>query len=248
MAVDEAMARAVGEGQAPPTLRFYGWDRPSVSFGYLQRTPGGVDLAACRLHGIDLVRRITGGRAVLHDRELTYSAAVPLQGPWRSLSVPEVFARIGVGLMAGLKRLGVKAHLGESRTAGVGGTGGGACFLQHRLPAILVDGRKLVGSAQRRWDRFLLQHGSILLDCDFHLHRLVFPAWPGDDSAAPVTSLLHLLGRLPPIGDLASTLALGWGEALGGPCIPGELLPGEREAAEGLTEGRYGDPAWTFQR
>jgi lipoate-protein ligase A len=248
MAVDEAMARAVGEHQAPPTLRFYAWGTPSVSFGYLQRTPGGVDLAACRRHGIGLVRRITGGRAVLHADELTYSVAVPLQGPWHSLPVPEVFARIGCGLMAGFERLGVKARLGESRTLSVGGESGGACFLQRRMPAILVDGRKLVGSAQRRWDRFLLQHGSILLDFDPHLHRLVFPEWPQDDSTAPVTSLRHLLGTVPPIGDLASALSAGWCAALGGPGVPGELLPSEREAAEGLAEGRYGDPAWTFQR
>jgi lipoate-protein ligase A len=248
MAVDEAMARAVGDDQAPPTLRFYAWGTPSVSFGYLQRTPGDVDLAACRRHGIGLVRRITGGRAVLHHHELTYSAAVPLQGPWRSLSVPEVFARIGCGLMAGLELLGVKARLAESRTPSARGPSGGACFLQPQLPAILVAGRKLVGSAQRRWDRSLLQHGSILLDFDHDLHRLVFPAWPQDDSAAPVTSLRHLLGTLPLIGDLALALSLGWCEALGGSCVPGKLLPSERQAAESLALERYGDPAWTFQR
>jgi lipoate-protein ligase A len=248
MAVDEAVARAVGDGQAPATLRFYAWRTPTVSLGYLQRTPGGVDLPACRREGIGLVRRITGGRAVLHADELTYSAAVPLRGSWRSLSVSEVFARIACGLIAGLRCLGVKASLGEFQTGTPGGRQEDACFLLRRMPAILVDGQKLIGSAQRRWDRSLLQHGSILLDFDPRLHRLVFPAWPRDDCTAGVASLHALLGTLPPVGDLVAALSSGWYEALGASCARGELLPVERQAAEELALSRYADPAWTFQR
>ncbi len=248
MAVDEAMARAVGDGQAPATLRLYAWGAPTVSLGYFQRAPGGVDLETCRRRGIGLVRRITGGRAVLHADELTYSVAVPLVDPWRSLPVPEVFARISCGLVAGLKRLGLTASLGESQSAGGDGPASGACFLLRRMPAILVDGRKLIGSAQRRWDRSLLQHGSLLLDFDPRLHQLVFPAWPRTDPEAGVTCLRALLGGLPPVRDLASALSAGWGEAFGAPCVPGELLATERKTAEDLAHGRYGSPAWTFQR
>jgi lipoate-protein ligase A len=104
MAVDEAIARAVGDGMAPATLRFYTWSAPTVSLGYLQKTPGGVDLAACGEQGIAVVRRVTGGRAVLHAAELTYSVAVPLEGAWRSLSVGESFALFCRGLIAGLAR------------------------------------------------------------------------------------------------------------------------------------------------
>jgi len=248
MAVDEAVARAVGDGRAPATLRFYAWKTSTVSLGYLQRAPGGVDLSACRREGIGLVRRITGGRAVLHADELTYSVSVPLQGSWRSLSVSGVFTRIARGLMAGLERLGVKTSLGEYQTSAPGGQQGGACFLLRRMPALLVDGRKLIGSAQRRWDRSFLQHGSILLGFDPYLHQRIFPAWPRDDPAAGVASLRALLGTLPPVGDLVAALSSGWYEALGVSCVPGELLPIERQAAGNLARSRYGDPVWTFQR
>ena len=106
-----------------------------------------------------------------------------------------------------------------------------ACFLLRRMPAILVDGRKLVGSAQRRWDRSLLQQGSILLDFDPRLHQRIFPAWPRTDPAAGVTSLRALLGTLPAIGDLVSALCEGWREALGASCAAGDLLP--RRAGSG---------------
>lgn len=248
MAVDEAMAGAVGDGRAPATLRLYAWGGPTVSLGYLQRTPGGVDIEACRRHGVGLVRRITGGRAVLHAQELTYSVAAPLVEPWRSLPVPEAFARIGCGLVAGLKRLGITASLGEPGGVSAGGPAAGACFLLPRMPAILVDGRKLIGSAQRRRDRFLLQQGSLLLDFDPRLHQTVFPAWPSDDPAGPVTSLRALLGEVPPVRDLVSCLTAGWGDAFGAPCLPGELFAAERRMAEALARGRYGSPAWTFRR
>lgn len=248
MAVDEAMARAVGDDRAPATLRLYAWSAPTVSLGYLQKTPGGVDIEACRRHGIGLVRRITGGRAVLHADELTYSVAVPLGDPWRSRPVAEVFARICCGLIAGLRRLGLAARLGDSRSVPGDRSETGACFLLRRMPAILVGGRKLIGSAQRRWDRFLLQHGSLLLDFDAGMHQLVFPAWPQDDPAAGVTSLRALLGDLPPMGDLVSVLSAGWGEALGAPCVPGNLLPVEQSMADALARERYGSPAWIFQR
>jgi lipoate-protein ligase A len=248
MAVDEAIARAVGDGLAPATLRFYAWSAPTVSLGYLQRAPGGVDLAACRRRGIGLVRRITGGRAVLHADELTYSVAAPLRGPWRTLSVAEAFARIASGLITGLKHLGLTAGLGESPALTGDGCLGDACFLLRRMPAILVDGRKLIGSAQRRWDRSLLQQGSILLDFDPRLHQRIFTAWPRADPAAGVTSLRGLLGRLPALNELVSALCEGWREALGVVCVAGNLLPAERKAAEDGARERYANDAWTFRR
>ncbi len=248
MALDEAVAQAVGEGQAPATLRFYTWSAPTVSIGYLQRTPGGVDLDACRREGIPLVRRISGGRAVLHAEELTYSVAIPLSGPWRTLSVPAGFRLIASALIAGLGRLGVEAGTGEAGLQPAAGRETGACFLAPRLPAILVKGRKLIGSAQRRFHRSLLQHGSILLDFDPHLHQVVFPAWPRTDATAGVTFLRALLGASPVMERLVSALAAGWDEVFGGPCLPGEYLPPERSAAEKLARARYGNAAWTFQR
>jgi lipoate-protein ligase A len=248
MAVDEAVARAVGAGGAPPTLRFYAWEAPTVSLGYLQRMPGGVDLSACRRRGVGLVRRVTGGRAVLHDREITYSVAVALSGAWRGLSVAQAFGRLGRGLIAGLKRLGICGALGESGAGLPDGRGAAACFLARRLPAILVDGRKLIGSAQRRWEQSLLQHGSLLLAFDSGLHQAIFPAWPRADPTAGVTCLQTLLGDLPPMGDVVAGLAAGWSEAFGASCLPGDLTPAEAREAAQLARNRYGSEHWTHQR
>lgn len=273
MAVDEAVARAVGDGVVPVTLRLYAWSAPTVSLGYLQKTPGGVDLTACRARGIPVVRRVTGGRAVLHAAELTYSVAVPLEGTWRSLSVEETFTLFCRGLIAGLARLGVSAELGESgsrrpgsgkagaRGAGTRKTGTrqagtrqagtretGACFLLPEMPAVLVGGRKLVGSAQRRWERCLLQHGSILLDFDPHLHQAVFPAWSRTHPTAAITCLHSVLGHLPTIGELRSALVAGWEEVFGRPCVAGDLDPDEVRAATNLADVRYRSAGWTFQR
>jgi lipoate-protein ligase A len=257
MAVDEALAQAVGDGVAAATLRLYTWNAPTVSLGYLQKTSAGLDLAACRSHGIAVVRRLTGGRAVLHASELTYSLAVPLLGAWRALSVAESFSLLSRGLMAGLARLGVNAELGDGSAgregAGQPGTGPagsgdvGACFQVKRLPALLVGGRKLVGSAQRRWDRSLLQHGSLLLDFDPHLHQVVFPAWPHTEPTAGITCLRSLLGRLPTRAELTSALAAGWREVFGG-CAAGQLSREEVRAAAALAEARYRCAAWTFCR
>jgi lipoyl(octanoyl) transferase len=248
MAIDEAVARAVGEGRVPSTLRFYGWSQPTVSLGYLQRSSGAVDRAACERLGVVIVRRPTGGRAVLHIRELTYSAAVPTDGPWGGLAVDESFTRMGQALVAGLRRLGVVATIGEGSADRPASPRTDVCFQMRRVPAILVSGRKLVGSAQRRWGKVLLQHGSLLLEFDAEMHQAVFPAWPRTDPTGKVAWLAALLNRMPPRGALETALATGWSEMTGAACIPGTLLPEECRAAAGLVRARYGDPAWTFQR
>ncbi len=248
MAVDEAIATAVGDGLAPATLRFYGWSAPTVSLGYLQKTPGGVDLTACRGRGIPVVRRVTGGRAVLHAAELTYSVVVPLQGSGGILPVPTVFTAFCQGLIAGLARLGVEAAVSPAEPRTARNRDVGACFLLRGMPAVLVGGRKLLGSAQRRWDRSLLQHGSLLLDFDPHLHQAIFPAWSRTDPLAGVTSLRVLLGRLPTPAELVSALVEGWSDVCGGPCIPGELTPEERRLAGEVAQVRYRCAEWTFRR
>jgi lipoyl(octanoyl) transferase len=248
MAVDEAMVHAVGEGRVPPTLRFYTWERPTVSLGLLQRIPGGVDLPTCLRLAIPLVRRPTGGRAVLHAQELTYSVVAPLLGPWRTLSVSESFGLVSHALILGLAGLGITALVGDSGMEAADRDRTRACFLVRRMPAVLVDGRKLIGSAQRRFRRALLQHGSILLDFDPALHRLVFPSWPRQDPSGGITHLHALLGTPPPIHALMQELAAGWQQAFGLACLPAELTSDEHVAVARLARERYAASAWTFQR
>jgi len=248
MAVDETVAEAVGAGRVPPTLRFYGWQRPTVSLGYLQPAQGSRTVRACRRLRVPVVRRPTGGRAVLHARELTYSVAVPLTGGWGGLSIAESFARLSRGLIAGLACLGVAASLGPCDPCGPTALGGEACFHLRRLPAILVGGRKLIGSAQRRWERSLLQHGSLLLDFDAAMHEAIFPEWSRRDMAEGVVWLSALVTELPPTDALAERLAVAWGKALEVGMRAGRLTGEEVAQAEALVRTRYGTAKWTLRR
>ena len=246
MAVDEAVAEAVGEREVLPTLRFYGWERPTISLGALQRFPGGVDPGACRQHRVPLVRRISGGRAVLHAAELTYSVTIPRAGVWRG-PVLELFQRLCEGLVAGLARLGIHATVGDGAPPRKA-PAEGACFLLRQTPAVLVGGRKLIGSAQYRSDRAVLQQGSLLLDFDPALHVDLFPGWPRRHPAEGISSVRALLGRIPPREELVAALHQGW-QACFGPVGTRETLTAlESERAAHLVRVRYGTEAWTRRR
>jgi lipoate-protein ligase A len=248
MAVDEAVARAVGARAEPPTLRFYAWRRPTVSLGYLQTVDAEPLVGRCRRYDVPIVRRPTGGRAVLHDAELTYSVAVPQEGGWGQLSVSESYARFGAALLAGLAGFGIAASLGEpDGTAARTGARGVACFSQRRLPAIVVQGRKLIGSAQRRWEGVVLQQGSILLRFDADLHARLFVDWPREEASRSIVGLSSLLGNVES-ERLQHGLATGWEQALGVCLEAGELSRDERETASRLREVRYGSPEWTCRR
>lgn len=189
MAVDMALldhARAAGEG----TLRVYAWSRPTLSFGRHERARGRFDAALLEAAGIDVVRRPTGGRALLHHREVTYSVTAPVAG----LSLRESYAAINALLRSALRRLGVNAMPAERRAAPVRPLGA-PCFAEPNEGELVVGGgagqRKLVGSAQWRDGDVLLQHGSILLaDDQSRIAEFVTPAArrPGERIAEFVPS------------------------------------------------------------
>jgi lipoyl(octanoyl) transferase len=161
MQFDEAMADELAAGQRSPTLRLYAWDPPAISLGYHQN-PEDFDMDALFGAGIDLVRRPTGGRAILHDRELTYSLVAFLDdnGP-RAL-----YRSVNVCLLAGLKFLGIDAELSGSQPdfrALYAEQTSIPCFASSAKDEIQYRGKKLVGSAQRRLGTVILQHGSLLL-------------------------------------------------------------------------------------
>jgi lipoate-protein ligase A len=247
MAMDDAIARAVGAGCAPPTLRFFAWRQPTLSLGCLQRARDAADMDECTRLRVDVVRRPTGGRAVLHDHELTYSLCLPLRGIWRRLSVAESFRLVGEGLVAGVRCLGIDARLGEGPGGVPGSDRAGACFQVRRMPAILVDGRKLIGSAQRRWDAVMLQHGSLLLDLDLDLHRTVFPAWPGHPKESGVTWLAALLGEVPTRSAVEAAMQAGLETTLAARLVSGEATSEERREADRLVRDQYGLPTWTWR-
>lgn len=247
MAMDEAIARAVEAGIVPPTVRFYAWAKPTVSLGCLQGSQG-VARAECDRRRVAVVRRPTGGRAVLHDQELTYSLSIPLDARWRRLSVAESFRLVVGGLVAGLRRFGVDAALGNDRGRCAAVDQRAACFQLPRMPAVVVAGRKLIGSAQRRWDRCLMQHGSILLRVDLELHKALFPAWPRTEPGNGVTSLSELLPTMPERAEIERVLLMGWTDILGMRTVQGDATMEECQEANRLVQTRYGTTEWTWRR
>jgi len=161
MAVDTARSVALDRGEIPPTLRLYGWDPPALSIGYHQAEED-FDAEKLRAAGIDLVRRPTGGRAILHWHELTYSVVLPLSAG----SPRDLYMKIHEALLGGIRGLGITAGLGgsdEGLRASYTSPGGLACFSSSVRSEIQADGKKLAGSAQRKIGSAILQHGSFLL-------------------------------------------------------------------------------------
>lgn len=169
MALDEAILTAISENQAPPTLRFYGWKPATLSIGYFQRARKEVDLEQLEKLGWGFVRRMTGGRAVFHDSELTYSILAPESHPSVQGTVSESYRRLSQGLLRGYQNLGLEAELAPPAKAPKE-HGSAACFDSPSDYELVIQGRKAAGSAQVRQKGVVLQHGSILLD--LNLDRL----------------------------------------------------------------------------
>lgn len=166
MAVDEALVKSHAEGVSLPVLRLYRWEPPGLSFGYFQSFSREVDPENCQKRGIDWVRRMTGGRAVLHQHELTY--AVILHTKLLPGSVMATYRALSEALVRGFKGLGLDAELasGPAPTSASRSVGSAACFDSATPFELVVQGRKVVGSAQGRQHGVLLQHGSVPLQLD----------------------------------------------------------------------------------
>jgi len=161
MALDEAIAEAVRGNLSPPTLRFYQWDRPSISIGYFQKASD-VNLDYCRKKGYPLVRRLTGGRAILHDEELTYSISSLAGSALFKDRLLETYTVISKALLRGLKLNGIEARISFRKTRSEHHKNP-SCFKSMSYGEITVSGKKIIGSAQKRYTNGFLQHGSLLL-------------------------------------------------------------------------------------
>jgi len=161
MALDEAILRAVSAGQVPPTLRLYTWEPACLSLGRAQPLAD-VDMQAVWAADFDLVRRPTGGKAILHVDELTYSVVAPQEDPRVSGAIVESYRRLSAALVRGLEQLDVTGLVADQR---VGGRRleGPVCFEVPSDYEITIGGRKLVGSAQMRAHGVVLQHGALPL-------------------------------------------------------------------------------------
>jgi lipoate-protein ligase A len=252
MAVDEALMAGARRGRV--TLRLYRWDPPCLSFGRNQRARGRYDVRAAADRGIEIVRRPTGGRAVFHHRELTYSVTAPA-GLWGGLRAS--YLRINRALLRGLASIGAQVTEAERRPGERSPTPGTrACFRDPLPGEITAGGRKLVGSAQWRDRGALLQHGSLLLHDDQATaeelrlasgERDGSAGRPGDGTRVRAAALSDLLERVPGPDELSEALRLGFAEELGVEVLdaPADLPDG---ALVERLEARYRDPAWTWRR
>jgi lipoate-protein ligase A len=256
MAVDEAMLEAARDGRVPPTLRLYAWQPACLSLGYAQSFKD-VDVAALAANGWDVVRRPTGGRAILHTDELTYSVTGPVNEPRLEGSVLESYRRLAAALLEALRRLNLPAEVASPRLevslAGArAALNGPVCFEVPSDYEIVVAGKKLIGSAQARRKGGVLQHGSLPLHGDLTriVQALTFPV--GDDRATAAARLLEhattaesVLGHLIPWQSAAEAFAYAFAHALDLTLIPAELTPNEISRAEELTREKYGNVVWT---
>ncbi|MFD1032676.1 lipoate--protein ligase family protein [Metaplanococcus flavidus] len=164
MAMDEALLNWHSRGDIPPVLRFYSWSPAGISVGFFQKVKDNIDIENAEKYGIPLVRRQTGGKAVFHDQELTYSILISEAHPVMPKTVKEAYLILSKGLIEGYRFLGVEAELAHpvrkrlSRSA--------VCFEEPSWYELTVKGKKAAGSAQTRKKGVILQHGSIPLNMD----------------------------------------------------------------------------------
>jgi lipoate-protein ligase A len=242
MAIDEALLAGRQAGTSPPTVRFYGWSPPTVSLGYGQPLDRHVSVEACRALGVGLVRRLTGGSAIYHDgpeRELTYSVIASE----RDIGTRDLLATyrwIGRALLRAVVSLGAKADMVAAPDAD--GPTPAFCFARTGRYEIEIDGRKLVGSAQRRQGGCFLQHGSVLLGADEPRLRALFPTT--EDPLATMATLEGALGRRVTFDECAEAIATAFEAEHGLTIRAGGLTGAETRDVERLVAGRYGAEQW----
>lgn len=254
MAVDTAIMAAVAGGDQPPTLRLYGWDPFCLSLGYGQRSRD-VDFDALASRGWDLVRRPTGGKAILHGDELTYSLSLPLNHPLAGADIVESYRRISAGLLRALEILRLTADAPRQGERGRDANPGPVCFEMPSHYEISVGGRKLIGSAQLRRKGALLQHGTLPLDGD--LARICDGLRFESEASRNLRkrnvreralTLAEAAGKPLTWAEAASAIERGFASAFGLEIKSGQLTPAESNQVEQLLAERFANPAWTRKR
>jgi lipoate-protein ligase A len=268
MAVDEALLESVIRG-GPPVVRFYTWQPATLSLGVNQPV-GEVDPVECARRGFGLVRRITGGRAVLHHHELTYSVIARENDPRVSGGVIESYRKISAALVEGFQALGADVQLAAPNRALIRALAearrhatldeeaesshGAICFDAASAYELTAGGRKLVGSAQARRGSALLQHGSILLDIDWEAWVSVFAyaSEAGKQRAfqklpTRMTSLKQELNRTVTPEEVADALHPAFERVLSISLEPARLNEEEAASAMRLASEKYSADAWTLR-
>jgi lipoate-protein ligase A len=242
MAVDEYLFRGLTE-EPRTVVRFYSWARPAASLGYSQVVARVLNLESCRRNGVEVVRRMTGGKLVLHWREVTYSV-VSSDSETFSPTLAESYRLISAALVRGLEKMGLEARLAGPPPPSYR-KGNMPCFAYPARDEIEVGGRKIVGSAQKRAAGRFLQHGSLPLGDDEGLLERV--SLGGDTvSGMRRISVSEALGREVDPDWVVDSLVEGMAEYFGVQFERLTLGAAEEEAIGDIQKRRYENEAWTL--
>ena len=251
MAVDESILEHIHRGESIPTLRLYSWNPPCLSLGHAQSFAD-VDMERVKAHGWEVVRRVTGGRAILHTDELTYSVTGSAEESVLAGGVLESYNRLAQALMYAIRELGLpvemKEHITEPATLNLNPV----CFEVPSTYEITVNGKKLIGSAQARKKVGVLQHGSLPLKGDL---TRICQALKFKDESARENAAQRLLARATTVESIirvetdretaAQSFVKGFETQLGIHFQRGKISESESERAEELVKEKYANPAWT---
>jgi len=236
MAIDRAILVANSKKMVPPTVRFYGWAPSAISIGYFQQLQGEVDIDACENHGVDYVRRITGGGAVFHENELTYSIVVSEDHPKISKNILESYGTICGAVINGLSHLDIQSSYAP-------------------INDIIVHGKKISGNAQTRKYQTVLQHGTILTDVDVEkmFSLLKVPNEKIKDKMISnvkerVTSIKHQKKEMITFDEVASAMKKGFEEAFDVTLEQGALIKEEEELTAEFISTCFGTKQWNQKR
>lgn len=246
MAIDEAIATEVKKGFAPPTLRLYSWNRPSLTLGCFQKASD-INIEYCRRHDIPVVRRPTGGRAILHGDELTYSFSAKTDlGPF-SHGLLDSYRRISIAFSRAFKKIGVTVESKKEREEGRALSRNPLCFQSSSYGEILAGNKKLMGSAQKRWDDCLLQQGSI----PYLYHEEKLQGVFGAEKTSSLRDCMKTLKDILPFLDedeFRKTIASSFEEAFGIRLLLSAPSQGESLLAEQLLHQKYLQDRWNFRQ
>ncbi|GAF13649.1 lipoate-protein ligase A [Bacillus sp. JCM 19045] len=259
MALDEALLNWHSEGLIPPTIRFYGWNPATLSIGYFQQVEKEIKMEIVREKGLGFVRRPTGGRGVLHEHELTYSVIVSEEHPNMPSSVTEAYRLLSNGLLEGFKQLGLDAYFSipetEKEREALKNPRSSVCFDAPSWYELVVEGRKVAGSAQTRQKGVILQHGSILLDLDadklfdlFHYRSDRLKQRMQQQFANKAVAINELRSDSVSMGEASRAFKLGFEKGLHIKLEAYELTPQEEEAVHKIAQSRYETDEWNFRR
>jgi lipoate-protein ligase A len=238
MAIDEAIALTYPKIQIP-TLRLYSWACPALSIGSFQEIT--ADLSSClKDNKIQLVRRITGGRAILHDREITYSVVASTRDPLFSGGIKQTFYSIAQALISGLSQLGIEAYVHVPKKEGsFSRPQSPFCIESFSWYELVASEKKLIGSAQKRWVNHFLQHGSLvftpsLFEETLHLDKTLH--------------LSDLLPYVPTLSKIQNSIQAGFESALSSKLEEQPLTNEESQIANQLANEKYGNSEWNNYR